>query len=100
MKDLTPKPDGNLPRQYSNPKANLTTITPNEDMVEEYLQQALGMEDEDPEEIFTTENCVQTVGVSLSSERVTSCMNSLVIEGHGKLVILDDGADTSIVGHG
>ena len=27
-------------------------------------------------------------------------MNSLVIEEHEKLVILDDGADTSVVGHG
>ena len=67
--------------------------------MEEYLQQALGMEDEDPEEVFTTANCVQKVDVSLSSEQVTSCMSSLVIEDHEKLVILDDGADTSVVGH-
>ena len=58
------------------------------------------MKDEDPEEIFTTANCVQTVDVSLSEERITSCMNSLVIEVHEKLVILDDGADTSVVGQG
>ena len=64
----------------------MTATTPNEEMVEEYLQQALGMEDEDPEEVFTIANCVQTVDVSLSSERVTSCMNSLVIEDHEKLV--------------
>ena len=37
VKDSNPKPDSNLPRQYSNPKANLTTTTPNEGMVEEYL---------------------------------------------------------------
>ena len=99
VKDPKPKQDNSLPRQYSNPKAKLTTTSPNEDIVEQYLQQALGMEDEDPEEVFTKAKCVQTVDVSLSNERVTNCMSYLVIEGHEKLVILDDGADTSVFGH-
>ena len=100
VKGSKPKPDNNLPRQYSNPKANLATTTPNEDMVEKYLQQAFGMENGDPKEVFTTANCVQTVDVFLSSERVTNCMNSLVIEEYEELVILDDGADTNVVGQG
>ena len=100
VKDSKLKSDSNLSRHYSKPKANLTTTIPNEEMVEEYLQQAWGMEDEYPEEVFITANCVQKVDVSLFSERVTSFMNSLVIEGHEKLVILDDGADTNVVGHG
>ena len=58
--------DNSLPRQYSNPKANLTTTSPNEDMVEEYLHQALGLEDEDAEEMFTTANCVQKVEVPVT----------------------------------
>ena len=99
VKGPKPKQYYSLPRQYSNPKANLATTSPNEDMVKEYLQQALGIEDADPEEVFTKANCVQTVDMSLSSEWVTDCMNSLVTEAHEKLVILDDGADTSVVGH-
>ena len=38
MKNTKPKQDNSLLRQYSNPKANLTTTSSNENMMEEYLQ--------------------------------------------------------------
>ena len=52
FKDTKPKQNNGLPRQYSNPKANLTTASLYEDMVEECLQQDLGLEDEDAEEFL------------------------------------------------
>ena len=93
------KSDKELPRQYSKVKANLTTTSPNEDLIEEYLQQALNQE-EDEEDLLANAFCARTVEVSVSEERVINCMNSMVIEANQKLVIMDDGADTSVIGNG
>ena len=71
-----------------------------EELMEDFLAEALeAQEDVEDLEIFNA-NLSQVVHVSVSEERVISCMNSLVIEDHKKMVILDDGADTSVLGSG
>ena len=69
----------------------MTTASPNEDLIEEYLQQALNQEKEE-EDLLANAFCACTVEVLVSEERVISCMNSMVIEANQKLVIIDDGA--------
>ena len=96
-KDGKPKTKGGLPRQYT--KINMTTTSPNEDMVEEYLQQALN-QDKEEDDLLANVFCARTDEVSVSEERVISCMNSMAIEANKKLVILDDGANMAVIGNG
>ena len=88
----------NLPKQYS--KANLTISEPNEELMEDFLNEALDAQGEVEDLELFNANLSQIVHVSISEERVISCMNSLVIEDFEKMVILDDGADTSVLGAG
>ena len=96
-KDGKTRTDGGLPRQYT--KVNMTTTSPNEDIVEEYLQQALS-QDEEEDDLLANVLCARTVEVFVSEERVISFMNSMAIESNEKLVILDDGADKVVIGNG
>ena len=98
-KDNKPKEE-TLPKQYSKPKVNLTTTS---DIVEEFLEQALGQsgeEEEDEDDLVINAFNLETIHVSISEEQVVTCMNSMFIEENRKLVIMDNGADTSVVGNG
>ncbi len=96
------KTGSELPRQY-NRQANLTQVEDEEDdILQEYLNEALGTKGASDDDIQTNafNTITRTVEVSISEERVISCMNSLVIEDQQKLVIMDNGADTSVIGKG
>ena len=73
-----------LPRQYSMLKANIAkTGSTALDVVVEFLQQALG-EEENLEEVITNLFNVVTVGTSIRNELIANCMNSIHIQYYEK----------------
>ena len=93
------KTSTDLPKQYT--KANLAQQEDVEDIVDEFLSEALMDENEDTEDLNIFNAMLsQVVHVSVTEEQVSTCMNSLTIEQNEKMVILDNGADTCVVGKG
>ena len=89
-----------LPRQYSKPKANLTqALSSSLDIVDEFLQQALG-EEEELEEVITNAFNVITVGTSSNEGLIATCMNSINIQDYEKILILDNKANIFVLGKG
>ena len=87
-----------LPRQYT--KANVTFTEPNEEMIEEYLSQALEMDIEEEAPSDDLDANINVVRVSVTNEQATRCMNSMFIEPTEKVMIIDNGADTCVLGQG
>ena len=97
LEDPKSKPK-ELPRQYT--KANVTFTEPNEEMIEEYLSQALDMEIDDESPSSDLDVNVNVVRVSVTNEQATRCMNSMFIEPLEKIMIMNNGADTCVLGQG
>ena len=71
-----------LLRQYSKPKENMVQMgSPTLDVVDEFLQQALG-EDGNLEEAITSAFNVITVGNSTGNALIANCMNSIQIQDY------------------
>ena len=87
-----------LPRQYT--KANVTFTEPNEEMIEEYLSQALEMEVDDESPSDDLDATVNVVRVSVTDGQAARCMNSMFIQPTEKVMIMDNGADTCVLGQG
>ena len=73
--------------------------SPSMDIVDEFLQQALG-EEEELEEAITSAFNVITVGTSSNEELIATCMNSINIQNYERILILDNGANTCVLGKG
>ena len=96
-----------LPRQYT--KANLTKQQEDDDdytdMVQDYLQEALAAseaqsKEDDLIDLRSVANVARTATVSVSDDRVVQCMNSLYIDDQKKVSIMDNGAETCVLGKG
>ena len=68
--------------------------------MDEFLEQALGQDNDsdDEDDVIMNAFLTQTVHVFISEERFANCLNSRSIESNKKMVILDDRADTSVIG--
>ena len=89
---------GDLPRQYT--KANNTKVEPNEELIQEYLSQVLEMDDDNDLDSEILETHANITRVRVTDADARRCMNSLSLGDPEKVVIMDNGADTCVIGKG
>ena len=90
-----PKKEG-LKRQYEDKKINLASLELNEDMIQDYLDLAHG-ENSSQDDIKDVNANMTTVRVTVTESR---CNNTLFLDEGRNPVIMDNGADTSVIGKG
>ena len=81
-------------------KEEIEDLTPDDILVDRFMNQCLDEPMEDLDSLVMMGKTTRTVYVSHSKHTLNKCLNSLSIPSHQYLSVLDDGADTCVIGKG